>query len=794
MSDSDIGIPPPSVCTAVFQQYFLEERLAEIEELLLKRDPLLHYSVYVNMLDILNLSTEVGEALLSHPLQILPYSDQALQLSVAHVFGNSFDRERMLLKGLVHSRVHSLPPFPDFTKSSVSSIRSSDQGRLVTLIGTVIRTGAVKSTEGARIFTCTMCKGVFTVRKSLQEASFVPPSICGASKPRGGVCQGTKFMDSETMAYNRDYQEIKLQDQVTRLSMGSIPRSLIVVLADDLVDQVKPGDDVAVTGVLFYRWQGLREQSRCDISLVMEALSLRMANNRVQLADDESNEGACGTLLLEDMAVDFVEYWKKWEKRPLIGREIILRSICPQIYGLSLVKTALILTLIGGVPYESTAEEGGTRVRGECHLLLVGDPGTGKSQFLNYASSLSSRSVITTGVGTTSAGLTVTAVRDGPEWGLEAGALVLADGGVCCIDEFSAVREHDRASIHEAMEQQTISVAKAGLICTLNTRTTIIAACNPKAKFELHESLSENIRVPPPLLSRFDLILVLLDRANPTWDENVADFILAGGDTSNPGTQASESSAGSSEKEKEKEKVSGSSSTNTSHHQDNVAEPVAVDRTLESQMWSTDELTSYIAYVKAAFKPKFTPVADDIITTYYQHQRQRSSFQDTGRITIRLLESLIRLSQAHARMMFRSEVYMMDALFAVYLVDTSLSLDEVGGLDAARVSMFPDDPFQFYGDLQNRLLTKLNLQKSSFPNSDPTDFRNMLREGNPGGLTPLSVAVGSKKLANLANLIHSSPRADDVSKRKRNDDISSTYPSSSDALLSLLDHDDSTRT
>ena len=137
---------------------------------------------------------------------------------------------------------------------------------------------------------------------------------------------------------------------------------------------------------------------------------------------------------------------------------------------------------------------------------------------------------------------------------------------------------------------------------------------------------------------------------------------------------------------------------------------------------------------------------------------------------------------------------MMDALFAVYLVDTSLSLDEVDGLDAARVSLFPEDPFQFYGDLQNRLLTKLNLQKSTFPNSDPTDFRNMLREGNPGGLTPLSVAVGSKKLANLANLIHSSPRADDVSKRKRNDDISSTYPSSSDALLSLLDDDDSTRT
>ncbi|PON87322.1 hypothetical protein TorRG33x02_168140, partial [Trema orientale] len=410
--------------------------------------------------------------------------------------------------------------------------------------------------------------------------------------------------------------------------------------------------DIIVTGVLTARWSPDLKDVRCDLDPVLIANHVRRTN---ELKSDIT--------IPHDVIVNFKQFWSDFKDMPLKGRNAILRGICPQIFGLFTVKLAVALTLIGGVQH---VDASGTKVRGESHLLLVGDPGTGKSQFLKFAAKLSNRSVITTGLGSTSAGLTVTAVKDGGEWMLEAGALVLTDGGLCCIDEFDSMREHDRATIHEAMEQQTISVAKAGLVTTLSTRTIVFGATNPKGRYDPDQSLSVNTALSGPLLSRFDIVLVLLDTKNPEWDGVVSSHILFEG-------------------EPEKDET---------------------DEDL-SNIWPFPMLRRYIQYVKENFRPVLTKEAEIVISSYYQLQR-RSATQNAARTTVRMLESLIRLAQAHARLMFRNEVTRLDAITAILCIESSMTtsaiVDSVGN---ALHSNFTENPDLEYIKQERLILEKL---------------------------------------------------------------------------------------
>uniref|UniRef100_A0A6P7GHD8 DNA helicase n=1 Tax=Diabrotica virgifera virgifera TaxID=50390 RepID=A0A6P7GHD8_DIAVI len=475
------------------------------------------------------------------------------------------------------------------------------------------------------------------------------PTHC--KNPEG--CPGTNLVhfgdiDSENC---KDYQEIKIQEQVKKLGLGSVPSTMWVTLEDDLVDCCQPGDDVTICGILKKRYGEFCVGKRTEVDLVFKANHIQVdSHSFVHISNPESDN-------------IFNNFWEQYKDDPLEGRDVILKSICPEIYGLYPVKLAMATVLAGGCSIEDTTATG-VRTRSEAHLLLVGDPGTGKSQLLRFASKVVPRAVLTTGIGSTAAGLTVTAKMEQGEWHLEAGALVMADGGICCIDEFNSMKEHDRTTIHEAMEQQTISVAKASMVCKLNTRCSILAACNPKGNIDPTQTMSMNIALPSPLLSRFDLVMLLRDTVNQEWDELVIDYILNGGNISN---------------------------------------------LTSSSIWPVKNLQAYFKRIKK-LQPKLTEDAELILSTYYNIQRRLDS-RNKARTTVRLLESLVRISQGHARVMNHEKVQVIDSIYAIFLIDISMDLESsVLNLKTSANSVFPENPKIVYKNLLESILNKLQLE------------------------------------------------------------------------------------
>ena len=595
-------------------QKFLEEKCkAEIETAALEYPE--KRSLYIDYWTIDKGDSKLSEIILSQPYKSFFNAEEALKnIDVV-------SDEKISL----NFRIFNLP---DTNRISIRKIRASHLGKLAAVEGLVKKRTEVRPKLQVGAFQCQKCGAVIRIEQ--EEDILKEPSEC--EEDQGGCGRVSSFKLLTSLSSFIDSQKIEIQESPEGLRGGAQPERISVYLEDDLVGEIAPGDRVIVNGILHstQRRRGTFRLTSFDKS--MDAVSIEsqhLAFEEVEITEEDEKE-------IIKVSSD-PELFKKMKE-----------SISPTIYGLEVEKEAVMLQLFGGLAKEMPD---GTRIRGDIHALLVGDPGTAKSQMLSYMSKLAPRSVYASGKASTAAGLTAAAVRDEfaeGNWTLEAGALVLADMGIACIDEIDKMDETDRSSIHQAMEQQEISVAKAGINATLKSRCAILAAANPKlGRFDEFLPINEQINMPPALLSRFDLIFSIIDKPNRERDSDLASHIL------------------NSHKAGEvKENIDRSKKTRfTKEEQDEMMKRIM-------PVFEPEFLRKYVAYAKRNIFPVMNDDALEILKNYYVDFRASSTESVT--FTPRQLEAFVRLSEASARMRLSEEVTIEDAKRAIYIIDQYL--------------------------------------------------------------------------------------------------------------------------
>ncbi|MEM0022188.1 MAG: minichromosome maintenance protein MCM [Archaeoglobaceae archaeon] len=607
-------ISSPEIWTEFFEKYYFEElnKLAfRIRECGDKK------SIHVNFTRDLLVYQEgrLGEELLENPDIVLEHAEQGLARAT-NIYG-------VPLEGC-KPRIYSLPAT---RKILIRNLRSSHISKFVAIEGIVRKVTEVRPRIVIGVFRCLDCNAEIKV---FQEESMLRyPHFCN--------CGGKKFVFLPEKSVSIDSQRVKVQEYPENLRGGEQPQSIDIILEGDLAGVINPGDRVVVNGIVRAKPRGFQQRKLTHMDLYLEGNSIEIVQQEYE--EFEITEADKERILALARSDDIYEK--------------IVKTIAPSIYGYEDIKLAIALQLFGGVPKKLPD---GTEIRGDIHILLVGDPGVAKSQLLRFVHRIAPRSIYTTGKGTTTAGLTATAVRDEVDgrWTLEAGALVLADKGIALVDEIDKMRKEDRSALHEALEQQTISVAKAGINAILKARCALLAAANPKyGRFDRFSPIAEQIELSPTLLSRFDLIFVLTDEPEIEKDKRLAEHILnihQLGETL------------------EKMKLVGEESR--------IANIVpAIDPEL---------FRKYIAYAKNFF-PILSEEAKKRIEDYYISLRSKAKENSPVPITARQLESVIRLAEASARVRLSEVVTAEDVDRVTKIMERSLAQiavdPETGELD-----------------------------------------------------------------------------------------------------------------
>ncbi len=558
-----------------------------------------------------SVDASLADHLLAAPENLLETGRRALK-ELLPVPGAEADELRL--------RITELPVTAHRT---IRGIRETDLGKFLALDAIVRKATEVRPQIRDAAFLCLACKQEVHELQELWSPVFQEPIECTQC---GKPANRTRFRLVPEHSTYIDSQRVEIQENPEKLKGGAHPQGLTVLLTEDLAGRLIPGNRVIVNGVL----KGLQRATAARTGLLRSTtFDLLLVGNSLEFQKREYDE--------IPITEEEERQIRSFEGDPNVMDRIVL-SLAPTIKGMEEEKEAIGLQLFGGV---EKRHADGVRIRGDIHILLVGDPGTAKSQLLRYIADVAPRGVYTSGKGATAAGLTAAAVKDdfgGGRWVLEAGMLVLADGGIAVVDELDKMTPEDRSAMHEALEQQTVSVAKAGITATLNARCPVLAAANPKfGRFTKERTISEQIDLPPTLLSRFDVIYSIQDRPDSERDRSLSHRILQS-------------------------------------HQESESRNAAVVEDLPggagNAPFSPDFLRKYISWARRNLRPVLSDAALAHIEDYYVEVRKQGEKPDSPvPITARQLEALVRLSEASARARLSPVVTVTDAQRATRIME-----------------------------------------------------------------------------------------------------------------------------